>query len=151
VGGGALVFFWRIDDATNTDGNFFDAEIYAAQFDGATVSAAVRCSRSVREDTQALDTNHDGNGPFSKDRLRSYVTNSHAGDVLTQMDRVVVAPRSGSLSQSGGAFSADYATLIFTGPDGDSGSTRAGLFARQWDETIRRNQSTATTTLDQQF
>src|SRR5262249_54880258 len=42
VGGGALVFFWRLDDATNTDGNFYDAEIYAAQYDGTTVSPAVR-------------------------------------------------------------------------------------------------------------
>src|SRR5262249_33513315 len=54
VGGGALVFFWRLDDATNTDGNFFDAEIYAAQFDGTTVSPAVRCARSIKEDNQIL-------------------------------------------------------------------------------------------------
>src|SRR5262249_57214133 len=74
VGGGALVFFWRLDDATNTDGNFFDAEIYAAQFDGTTVSPAVRCGRSIKEDSQILGPNHAGNGAFSENRLRPYVT-----------------------------------------------------------------------------
>jgi hypothetical protein len=149
VGGGALVFFWRLDDATDTDGNFYDAEIYAAQFDGSTVSAAVRCARSIREDNQILDPNHDGNGAFAKNTLQSYV--SKEGKLLTQIDRVIVAPKSGTLSQNGGGFSADYAALIFTAPDGGSASTQAGFFSRQWDETIRRSQQAATTTLDQQF
>jgi hypothetical protein len=148
VGGGALVFFWRIDDATNTDGDAFDAEIYAAQFDGTTVSPAVRCGRSFKEDNQALDPNRDGNGPFAENTLQNYCLNNT--ELMTQMDRVVVAPKSNSLSQNGGGFSADYASLIFYAPV-DSSSGTYGLFARQWDETIRRSQTTATTTLDQQF
>jgi hypothetical protein len=158
VGGGALVFFWRLDDATDTDGDYFDAEIYAAQFDGTTVSPAVRCARSIKEDNPVLDKTRAGNGPFAENTLRSYVQAS--GFLVTQIDRVVVAPKSNSLSQNGGGFSADYAALIFTAPSGDSGpavtapsffTMTPGLFVRHWDETIRRSQNGATTTLDQQF
>lgn len=155
VGGGVMIFFWRIDDATLADGNFFDPEIYAATFDGTTVSAAVRCSR-IHEDNKAAafprPTGFTAGSDFNADNCHQFVAASRGGNFLTSMQRLLVAPRSNSTSQNNGSFSADYAALIFTAPSGDSGTTVRGLFCRQWDETIRRTQQTGgTPTLDLQF
>jgi hypothetical protein len=160
VGGGVLVFFWRIDDASRDDGDNFDAEIYAASYDGTAVSPAVRCARSFKEDTTGFPAQATpsgvitggagdfiGTGIFGANsifcRFRSLLT--------TSLQNVIVTPRKGL--SSGDSFSADSATLVFTAPsaDADNGTKEVGLFARKWDETIRRSASTSTTTLDQQF
>jgi hypothetical protein len=151
AGGGVLFYFWRVDDATLNDGNWFNAKTYAVLFDGATVGTPVDVGHPVHEDNQAAFLAAP-TGPNTFDPNAVYTFDLGANVFLNRRQLSFTAhPHSADITTNGGSHSPDFVELYVFGTSGDTASSVPALFARKWDATIRRTTATASTPLDQQF
>jgi len=154
VGGGVLVVYSKIVDATTSDNDYADRRVFATRFVNGTLDATP-LEIGVAVDEQAAipaigpnagsvglhvvdDAVNGASGSASTNRGNLFVTDAGTVGGCT----LVCVPNNSSI-ETNPSYSADAIYIYFYGPSATNGSGSRALYTRKFDANIRENATLA--------
>lgn len=138
VGGGVLIVYQKVVDATTTDGNFFDRQILATCFDGTAFTTRVVMSRGVREDNQTLSDVGQNGAALGQGTSYAAVTRNQWKTKLGASDCTIIEAPGNSDFANKPSFSADLIVVNFNAPAGDSNKSSSVANSRTFKSSLKR-------------